>query len=100
MLPLLCLNFTRSIKKRQFFAETSSQLPLKIPFLAENAILEKRKIFWKAFEFKKWSVLKRGHSVNIALAMRSQKYAERSKDEEEDKRESIADKESYPKRIS
>ena len=49
-------------------------------------------------EFKKWFVPKRGHSVNIALAMRRRKHAARSKDEEEDKRESIVDKESYSKR--
>ena len=44
-------------------------------------------------EFKKWFVSKRGLSVNNALAMRRRKHAIRSKDEEEDKRESIADKE-------
>ena len=44
-------------------------------------------------EFKKWFVPKRALSVNNALAMRRRKHAIRSKDEEEDKRESIADKE-------
>ena len=44
-------------------------------------------------EFKKWFFPKRALSVNNALAMRRRKHAIRSKDEEEDKRESIADKE-------
>ena len=46
-------------------------------------------------EFKKWFVPKRALSVNNALAMtmRRRKHAIRSKDEEGDKRESIADKE-------
>ena len=48
-------------------------------------------------EFKKWFVPKRGHSVNIALETRRRKHAGRSNDQEEDKGESIADKESFPK---
>ena len=31
-----------------FFTETCTHFLIKSPFLAENAILEKHKIFWKA----------------------------------------------------